>query len=216
MNATPPPVAPAPAARPLSTELVQLQSAFADRSTTLREIVGVLANRAFELLMMLLVLPFLLPVPVPGMSTPFGLGIAVIAAQLAFGRVPWLPRRLLDRPLPPGFLTKVIAVTRGVVRLLEHLLRPRWLAVTGRPWLNGLHLLAVCLGGLLLALPVPIPFSNTLPAWAILLLCAGLLERDGLFIAVGYVMMTATLVIFFLLGAAIGETFSAMWHWLAG
>jgi len=216
VNATSPPAVPAPAARPLSAELAQLQSVFADRSTTLREIVGALASRAFELLMMLLVLPFLLPMSVPGMSTPFGLAVAVIAAQLAFGRLPWLPWRLLDWPLPPGFLARVIAVTGGVVRVLERLLRARWPLVTGRAWLNGLHLLAVCLAALLLALPMPVPFTNTLPGWTVLLLAGGLMERDGLFIVAGYATMLATLVLFSLLGAAASGTLSAMWHWLAG
>jgi len=85
--------------------------------------------------MMLLTLPFLLPVSVPGMSTPFGLAIAVIAVQLALGRLPWLPRWLLDQPLPAGFLIRVVAVPRGAVRMLERLLRPRWAALTGSAWL---------------------------------------------------------------------------------
>ena len=214
MNATRPPVTPAVAARPLSAELARLQSALADRPTTLREIVGALASRAFELLMMLLVLPFLLPVSVPGMSTPFGLAVAVIAAQLAFGRLPWLPRRLLDWPLPPGFLVQVMAVTGGVVRGLERLLRPRWPAITGRAWLNGLHLFAVCLAALLLALPMPIPFTNTLPGWTILLLAGGLMERDGLFIVAGYATLIVTLLFFSLLGAGAHEALHTLRPWL--
>jgi len=203
-------------ARPLSTELAQLRDAFAERPTTFREVVGVLAGRAWELLMILFVLPFLLPVSVPGTSTPLGLAVAVIALQLAFGRLPWLPRRLLDRQLPPGFFTKVVGVTQGVVKVLERVLRPRMLAFTGARWLNGLHLFVVFVAALLLALPMPIPFTNTFPGWTILLLAAGLMERDGLVVATGYVAMLATTALFFALGTAINESFSAAWHWLAG
>ncbi len=203
------------AARPLSVELAQLRNAFAERPTTLREIVNVLAGRAYELLMILFVLPFLVPVSVPGMSTPLGLAVAVIAVQLAFGRLPWLPRGLLDRELPAGFLTRVLGVTQGVVRFLERVLKPRCLAVTGARWLNGLHLGVVCAAALLLALPLPIPFTNTFPGWTILLLACGLLQRDGVFVGAGYVMMLATAVLFFLLGATIHETLLGAWHWLA-
>ena len=212
-----PPIAPVThAVRPLSIELAQLRDAFAERPATLREIVGVLAGRAYELLMILLVLPFLLPVSVPGMSTPLGLAVAVIAAQLALGRLPWLPQRLLDRQLPPGFLWKVLGVTQGVVRLVERALRPRLLVVTGARWLCGVHLFVIVVAALLLALPMPIPFTNTLPGWTILLFAAGLMERDGLVVAAGYVMMLVTLILFVAVGAAINGSLSAVWQWLAG
>jgi hypothetical protein len=201
-------------ARPLSVELAQLRDAFAGRTATLREVIEVLAGRAYELLMILLVLPFLLPVSLPGLSTPFGLAVAVIGLQLALGRLPWLPRRLLDRQLPPGFFTKVVGVTAGVVKFLERALRPRLLAVTGARWLNGLHLFVVVVAGLLLALPMPIPFTNTFPAWTILLLAAGLMQRDGWFVLGGYVVLVATAVFFALLGGAITEALKHALHWL--
>ena len=204
---------PAPA-RPLSVELAQLRDAFSERTATLREVIGVLAGRAYDLLMILLVLPFLLPVSLPGLSTPFGLAVAVIGMQLALGRLPWLPRRLLDQQLPPGFFTKVVNVTAGVVKFLERALRPRLLAVTGARWLNGLHLFFVVVAGLLLALPMPIPFTNTLPAWAILLLAAGLMQRDGWFVLGGYVVLAATAIFFALLGGAITEALKHALRWM--
>lgn len=202
-------------ARPLSVELAQLRDRFAERSATLREVISVLAGRAYELMMILFVLPFLLPVSLPGMSTPLGLAVAVIAGQLALGRLPWLPRWLLDRQLPPGFFTKVVGVTQGVVRFLERVLRPRWLVVTGAGWLNGLHLCVVCVAALLLALPMPIPFTNTLPGWTILLFAAGLMERDGLVVAAGYAAMLATLALFYAVGEGVQHSLLAAWHWFA-
>ena len=41
-----------------------------------------------------------------------------------------------------------------------------------------------------------VPFSNTLPAVAILFLSLGMLERDGLLIVVGYLMNVATIFYF--------------------
>ena len=38
---------------------------------------------------------------------------------------------------------------------------------------------------LLLLLPLPVPFSNVVPAWGVMLIAAGLLERDGGFILAG-------------------------------
>jgi hypothetical protein len=197
-------------------ELARLRDTFADRPATLRAIITVLAGRAYELLMILFVLPFLLPVSVPGTSTPLGLTVATIAAQLAFGRLPWLPAWLLDRQLPAGFLGKVLGVTRGVVAFLERVLRPRALVLTGAKSLNALHLAVIVLAALLLALPLPVPFTNTFPGWTILLIAAGLMTRDGLFIAAGYAVMLGTLFFFYGLGEAVNQSLRAAFRWLTG
>ncbi len=59
---------------------------------------------------------------------------------------------------------------------------------------NGLVLMGA---GLLLMAPLGlIPFSNTLPGIAILLLAAGISQRDGLVVLAGYVMVALTIVYF--------------------
>ena len=60
-----------------------------------------------------------------------------------------------------------------------------------RLWCSG-----VGLGGLLIFPLGLIPFSNTLPAWGILLLAAGLLQRDGLLILLGYLFLLGTIIYF--------------------
>jgi hypothetical protein len=52
----------------------------------------------------------------------------------------------------------------------------------------------------LLLLPLPVPFSNTIPAWAIMLMAGGLLERDGLFILAGYITALGAIVFFGAIG----------------
>ena len=44
----------------------------------------------------------------------------------------------------------------------------------------------IVVAGLGLTLPLPIPFSNSIPAWAILLLAIGMMEKDGLFVLLGH------------------------------
>ena len=75
----------------LSEELIELRERVAERAVTIRELLYVLKGRAYMLLVILLTLPFLLPVPLPGLSTPFGLAIILICLRLALGQRPWLP-----------------------------------------------------------------------------------------------------------------------------
>jgi hypothetical protein len=206
----------APKPRLLSEQLADLRLRFAERRASLREVLVALEARAFTLLMILLALPFIAPVSVPGSSTPLGLLIAGVAVQLAFGRLPWLPRRVFDWRLPAGFFTKVIPVTQRIVVKLERVLHPRWPQFVELPSWRAAHLLTITFAALMLALPIFIPLTNMLPGWAILLLACGLLERDGVFIALGYGMLAITMVFFVVIGSAITAALEHMWHWAAG
>jgi hypothetical protein len=47
-----------------------------------------------------------------------------------------------------------------------------------------------------MSLPLPIPFTNLLPAYTILVLAIGLLETDGFLLLMGYGMTLATTFFF--------------------
>ena len=76
--------------RKLSEELADLRNRSALGALTLREVIYTLGGRAYTLLVLLLALPFITPIPLPGLSTPFGLAIALIALRLTLGQRPWL------------------------------------------------------------------------------------------------------------------------------
>src|SRR5436190_21746461 len=119
-------VSPAPARpRKLSEDLALILREFEIESVTLREVMAVLHGRGYVLLLMLLALPFATPIPLPGLSTPFGFVIALIGVRLALGQKPWLPSHLLDTRLSPKFFVKVFAAARKILRGFEYLLRPR-------------------------------------------------------------------------------------------
>ena len=66
----------------------------------------------------------------------------------------------------------------------------------------------------LLLLPLPVPFSNSIPAWAIMLMAAGLLERDGLFILGGYITALAAFAFFGVIGVFGMEVFDVIEKWV--
>jgi hypothetical protein len=183
-------------ARKLSEEFAVILREFEVETVTLREVMARLHGRGYVLLLMLLALPFCTPIPLPGVSTPFGLIIALIGARLVFGAKPWLPARLLDTRLSPAVFRKVFAWTQKIVLWFEKVLRPRMLWLTSSPALEQLHAVPIVVCALLLLLPLPVPFSNVIPAWAVMLLAGGLLERDGAFITAGYVAAVIAVVYF--------------------
>ena len=200
--------------RKLSEELAELRAVAGERAITLREVIQTLGGRAYLLLVLLLAIPFITPIPLPGLSTPFGLAIALIAFRLSLGQRPWLSKNLQRKELPAGFIGKVFAFSERLLRIFEKLLRPRLTFLTDTPLLVQLHAVLMLLAALALLLPLPIPFSNSFPAWAILLMAAGLLERDGLFILAAYVAFTGGVFFFIFLGEAAVQLVQTLLEWL--
>jgi hypothetical protein len=61
----------------------------------------------------------------------------------------------------------------------------------------------VVVAGVLLALPLPIPFSNTVPAIVILLITFAQLEDDGFLALGGYAVSVVMSIFFFSIGAGL-------------
>lgn len=196
----------------LSVELEELAKSFQDRPATLSEIIGVIHGRSYYLLIVLLTLPFLTPIPLIGLSTPFGLVVALVALRLALGQRPWIPNRLRETRLPSGFITRLLKAARWIVRKLEFFLRPRLLFMHESVLVQRAVAAMIAGAGLLLLLPVPVPFSNTVPAIAALLLAAGALERDGLFSLMGTLMFLVAVAYFSALSYGGASAVNRIWH----
>jgi hypothetical protein len=205
-----------PAPPKLSEEVGALARRFSEGPLTLGDMVAALQGRAWTLVIMMLALPFSTPIPLPLVSTPFGLAIALIALRLALGQKPWLPEKLLVKPLPPGFFGRVLRVSERVLRVLEKLLKPRAAWLTEWRALVRVHALLMFVAACVLLLPLPVPFSNGFPACAILLIAGGLLERDGLAIVAGYAMAAAGVVFFWFLGEGAVRLIESLKAWLFG
>ncbi|MGD9477514.1 exopolysaccharide biosynthesis protein [Shinella sp. G-2] len=164
---------------------------------TLRDLLSMMGESGLLLLCAFLSLPFLFPVSIPGVSTVFGAGIVLISAAITLNRLPWLPEKVADRRLESGKLRPVLQ--RGVtfLRKIDRFFKPRMTGLTSGAVMNRVNGLVLMGAGVLLMAPLGlIPFSNTLPGVAILLLAAGISQRDGLVVIAGYVMVVLTIVYF--------------------
>jgi hypothetical protein len=173
----------------MSAALAAAQAAVRDPAVTLRDLLGLLGEQGLLVFCGVLAAPFLLPITVPGMSTILGLPMLLIGFAIMASRLPWLPERLLNRSLPAETVRGILQKVRGWSERFEHLVRPRLLGLTGGRLINGVNGALVILAVVLLMAPLPfVPFVNSLPALAVVLLCFGMAERDGVVISLGYVM----------------------------
>lgn len=185
---------------------------------TLAELRDALGQDGMLLFAALLTLVFLIPVSIPGVSTVFGAAILLIGVCRLFNRTLWLPRRVLARPLPAARLRDNLGSGLKWFQRLETISRAhrwRWLSSPGP--LAVVNDGALILGAVLLMMPFGlIPFSNTLPAIALLLLAIGFLQRDGVCIALGHLANIATLVYFGALISGSGLALQAVFRHLDG
>ena len=183
---------------------------------TLNEIIEIVGMDSLLLLTIFLSLIFLVPISIPGVSTVFGLGIIAIGITRLLSTRPWLPAKISQRKLSSVKLRE--GFTRSLVwfHRLEKVSRPRRLhGLTASRSIMLMNNLAFIFAALLLMAPFGfVPFSNTLPALALILLSIGMMQRDGGLVLLGYLAVLATVLYFGLLiafgGLSIQQLFRLM------
>lgn len=180
----------------LSEELAELGRLAEAGPVSTRLLVERLAARGHALLALFLVLPFLQPVPLVGLSTPIGLAIALLGLFMALGKPPWLPRRWLERELSPTVVKRIAGMGQRLLVRAERFIKPRGRWLHTHPWANAIAGTIIAISGVELALPLPIIFTNTMPALVIAVLSVGLLEQDGLWVALGGLLFLAVATVF--------------------
>jgi hypothetical protein len=155
-------------------------------TVTLNEIVAVLGLSSNYIIILFLVTPFLQPIPLFGLSTINGFLILLSSVLIIAKRPFFLPKFAKRRTLKGQTLRTICEKLLSIFEITKKGLHRRGRFMSRHilmRWLNG-TLIGVL--GLLLALPLPLPFTNTLPSVSIATLCLGALKEDGMVIAVGW------------------------------
>jgi hypothetical protein len=164
------------------------------------DLVNALGERAGGLLLVAMAIPAMIPAPGVPLGTVFGTILVIIACRMMasgteLGLPHWVARVRLRAP--------VIALLsrRGpaLLRRVEGRLRPRVSLLVAEPITLPLALV-VALMGLLIALPIP--FGNTLPGFAVILLGLGLAVGDGLAVLGALILAIFAIVTSLVLGWA--------------
>jgi hypothetical protein len=177
-------------------------------SITIGELVDKAAHSGFGFLIAVL---SLIAIPFFGLSTPFGLAIALVGSQLMVGKArPWLPRRFRARRLRMTMLDRILGLVNRRLRWLAASTRKRWEPLV-TPKLVGLGVVILALG---LALPLPIPGSNLIFIVPLLVYAIGLLEADGMWIVIGHLATLVDVALLVAFGATVLAVLLGAWHWV--
>ncbi|MDW3221648.1 MAG: exopolysaccharide biosynthesis protein [Paracoccaceae bacterium] len=192
----------------ISDRLNQLAENAESDTVSLNWILGQLHERAFGLFLLVLALPCCIPF-LYGIPQIVSLPLMFVSAQILMGRqTPWLPERLAVRTVSAEGLQNLARRAGPWLRRIESISSPRHSQLT-RPPLDRIVGLALVLFSA--SILVPLPGTNTVPGFAVVLVSMGLLQRDGIVVLLGMMLGTAWIASLIFAGATLA---SLMKSWM--
>ena len=156
------------------------------QETTIGRVFEGLRDSGFLLGLLLLTLPFALPFPTTmGLSAPVGIMAMLSGAAVVLGRRPRIPQFIARRRLSQAWVARLASVMAKAAGRVHRFVRPRWAFMFWPGPRRGIGL-GLIAAGFALGLPLPIPFTNWIPAVAIILLCLGTILEDGVTVLLGH------------------------------
>jgi len=179
---------------------VMLRSDNGEQTVTINYLLSKTQGQGVFLTVILLTLPSIVPL-LPGMSVPFGAAIIYLAWREIRGKKEGLPAWVGEKPSPSNTFSKIISGTMKLLRFIESGVKPRFSWWMMLPGMQKFHWVLIAFLAFLLALPLPVPATNTFPALALVFVAATVMERDGKMIWLGYFL--TLLSIAWIVGAVI-------------
>ncbi len=178
----------------LSAILAAIAEAQDTDRISIGDLLEALRRRALGALMFIFAVVTALPMP-PGVSTVVGAPLVFLTAQLMLGMNAWLPKIITDRSLSRVDFAKVVKAATPWLARAESVMKPRFEFLTRRPAVHIVGFVAFVMAVILLG---PVFLGNMAPSIAICIIALGLVERDGLWVAIG--VAAGILTAIFLIG----------------
>jgi hypothetical protein len=158
---------------PISRIVAEVAAAFPGERISLGEMATAFGDRAFGLLLLLLLLPGLLP----GMASVFGTPLLVLGVQMGLGlREPKLPGILARQSIRRSDLLRLASASSKGLSRIERYVKPRPGFFT-TPF--GERIIGWLTAYVALMLILPGPGTNGPPAFGNIVMALGLIEHDS-------------------------------------
>lgn len=174
----------------------ELKSIAKYENPTLQNIIDHTSGKGVFLATFLISIPFLQPFPTFGLSTAFGLVIFFNNLSILFSGKQWIPKFLGKKHVPHKILLMLDSAILKIFFYIEKFSKPRGKLFVKHPAIMRISAFFICIDAILLALPLPIPASNMVPAFPMFLIAVGTLEEDSYATLIGYFLSLLCILFF--------------------
>ncbi|WP_323737154.1 exopolysaccharide biosynthesis protein [Methanosphaera sp. ISO3-F5] len=182
-----------------SKNLKEIQKKLPSGNLTLNELTKILSTEGVQFFIIILLAPFLIPVSIPGSSTPFGILIILLEISFLRNKPIYIPNFIGKYEISKTNVLKLFEVLEKVFGYLEKISKPRGSLYKKKYAVIANGLMTIILA-LLLFLPLPIPFTDFTPALSILMLSLSILEKDSYLMILGFIAGFLTMLYFISVG----------------
>ncbi|UCM85098.1 MAG: exopolysaccharide biosynthesis protein [Rickettsia endosymbiont of Culicoides impunctatus] len=146
------------------------------------------------LTMLFFAIPIAIPLPYPpGFTTIVGIPLIVLSMQMLLGlRQVSLPSKINNYQISNDILINISNKIVPKIKLVEKYIRPRFSFATSIYCEQFIGLVSLICA---IAISIPLPLTNAIPAFGITIMALGLLNRDGLTIFLGFMVSIVGLII---------------------
>lgn len=186
----------------LSDTLIKLAEKPEGGKTKVSDIMAEFHENGILLALVFFALPVAIPLPYPpGFTTIMGIPLMILSIQMLIGsKQVKLPARVNSYEIQNSTLKMISNKIVPLLKTLEKYMKPRFgfaKSVYCEQFVGFFCLIAA------VAVAIPLPLTNAVPAMGIVIMTLGLLNRDGVVIIAGFFIMMAGLIV--ALGAIIGS-----------
>ncbi|WP_375327300.1 exopolysaccharide biosynthesis protein [Candidatus Tisiphia endosymbiont of Nemotelus uliginosus] len=162
--------------------------------TKISELIVDFHENGLVLTMLFFAVPVAIPLPYPpGFTTLMGLPLIILSIQMLLGfRQIFLPARINNYQISNTTLINISKKMVPLIRRVEKYLTPRFNFANSIYCEQFIGLVSLLCS---IAVAVPLPLTNAIPACGIVIMTLGLLNRDGLIILLGFFTSIIGLVV---------------------
>lgn len=178
-----------------SKKLDEIQEELPDENISLKELINVMSGEGLQFMIIILIAPFLIPASIPGSSTPFGILIILLEIAYLNNKSLYIPNFIGKYEISKENVLKLFDIIKKALGYVEKISNPRG-KLSSKKYVLKINAVVNIILAFLLFLPLPIPFTDFIPATSMLLLAVSTLEHDSYLMILGYVAAILTVIYF--------------------
>lgn len=162
---------------------------------TIGDLFQELGDRSHAIIIMIFSLPFLTPIPLPGVSVFFGVIVMISSVAMIFDTPIRLPKKIEKSIISSPKIADALQFLIKYIWKFEKLIHKRGILFVENRIAKTIYCVLIFVSAFLLSLPLP-PGTNFPPALSCLLLSLGMLERDFFIILLGLIWFVVMMFLF--------------------